>query len=327
MDLPAASPDRGADSTVATPLEEAFLLDRLAASSHVTALDEWRQGDLLEGVNLFWAALPGLDPLTDLTLDGPFAGGWSVTQWEASSDPPPPGASASPESTLGIITSQTCDIAAVGPGSRHGTFQVSPLISLAQLSVARAADVRLGRTVDMVMLTNAPREGEWAADLRISLPVSKSVLFSQSPVHGFSTAKQSQEFAERLAIKVRRVAAHDAISEFLTTDLNKLVKRRRAAGATWVDRIEQFRVRARSGDLLNPVSTEIFAIMLDLRLSAEEMSDLRAWRTEVRGTFRRLTGIGELAPIRFVMLESMKVQDYRESVPMRIPELGQGAFW
>jgi hypothetical protein len=311
-------------------LHDVFVLERLTAPTVVAALAEWRQGDLVEGVRLFWAGPSGLDPLSGLDYEQPPDGGWVVARWEQPNDGPntaPIGAGPATPGLLGIVTSQTCDVGATGPGARHPTVQVSPLVRLDQLRPDRANEVRAGRTVDMMLVPNAPAVGEWVADLRISLPVSKSVLVAQTPVRGFVTTEQACEFAERLALKSRRPAVHDAISGFLADGLNQFVRRQRNADAGWVDRVEQFRVRAKSGDLLNPVVLELIVITLDGPLSAEETAALRQWRYEQRSQFKTKAGGALLTSPRFLTLERMKVQDYRESVPLRVPELGQGAFW
>ena len=68
---------------------------------------------------------------------------------------------------------------------------------------------------------DVPTPGEWAADLRISLPVSKAVLLRQSRVHGFREQHQTLEFAERVAAKTRRPALHDAIADGLVPRLRE----------------------------------------------------------------------------------------------------------
>ena len=96
---------------------------------------------------------------------------------------------------------------------------------------------------------------------------------------------------------------------------------------TWVDRVEQVRARAKSGTLLNPEALELLIITLDGPFIAEQMDPLRQWHSSKKKQFRSQTGGGILTPLRFVELEKMKVQDYRESVPLSLPELGQRPFW
>ncbi len=304
-------------------LDEVFYLDTLKELSFKESLDQWRQGDLVCGVRLFWASSPGVDDLTRTEMVSHGDGGWSVARWEQSNDAEP--GQHVPEA-MAIITSQTCDVVATGPGSRHPTVQVSPLIDLGKITPERAAAVRAGRTVDMVLITNAPPGSEWAADLRISLPLSKSALVAQVPRRAFANAHEEYVFAERVAMKTRRPAVHDAAVD-LAKGLNELVKQGRKDGSTWVDRVEQVRARAKEGTLLKPDALELIVITLDGRLSAEQMDPLRNWRNAERKRFKSETNGGLLTPLRFVELEKMKVQDYRESVPLALSELGQPPFW
>ncbi|MHB1731918.1 MAG: hypothetical protein ACYCU8_00420 [Ferrimicrobium acidiphilum] len=304
-------------------LDDIFDLDKLKDAPFRESLDLWRQGDLVRGARLFWGSGSGVDGLTDVNMDSSPDGGWSVARWE---HPNNLGADDNSPEPIAIITSQTCDVVATGPGGRHPTVQVSPLIRLTQIGNERAEAVRNGRTVDMVLITNTPPTEEWAADLRISLPISKFVLVAQQPTRAFLTAQDECAFADRVALKIRRPAVHDATVE-LARSLDQLVKTSRRSGMTWIDRVEQVRARATSGTLLKPEALELLIITLDGRFLAEQKDSLRQWYFSTKKRFKLQTGGGILTPLRFVELEKMKVQDYRESVPLSIPELGQRPFW
>ena len=109
-----------------------YLPEAMAQRAVKQALNDWRQGDLVYGVRLFWAA-PADDELTGLSVDDPGDGRWAVISWdgapataEDASDTGEAAGGGSP--SWGIITSQTCDVVATGPGRRHPTVQVSPLL-------------------------------------------------------------------------------------------------------------------------------------------------------------------------------------------------------
>src|SRR5206468_2164638 len=90
--------------------------------------------------------------------------------------------------TWAVITSQTCDVVASGPGGRHPTVQVSPLVNLDGADPNKITGIRRNMNVDSVLVPDVPGGGTWAADLRISLPVSKAVLLQQSRIPGFLAA-------------------------------------------------------------------------------------------------------------------------------------------
>ena len=175
----------------------------------------------------------------------------------------------------------------------------------------------------MVIVTNLQPQGAWAADLRISLPVTKAMLVDQQPTRGFLTEQDCVGFADQVAIKLRRPALHDYVAVDMTDSLEKLIRRERGRSATWMDRVEQIRVRATAGDRLSPQAIELIVITIDDPLSPAEKDPLRRWRTEHIKTFANATTGGKLLPLRILALSKVSVQDYRESVPLRLDELQQ----
>ncbi|MBB2923197.1 hypothetical protein [Cellulomonas cellasea] len=294
-------------------------------------------------MGLFWAGTDDDDPITGLSV--PASGGhqWPVVPWdglgaEVSTDTAPSGSGndadtgGHPEKPGGwegswsILTSQTCDIVATGPGQRHPTVQVCPLLRLDDhLDKGQIAEINRGSRVDLITVPDVPGGGNWAADLRISVPVSKGVLLRQDPVHGFTTPEDSQQFAERVAAKYRRPALHDEISGDLVTGLRDLVAEARESEALWPDVIEQFRLLVLDGDRLTPRSVRVLVILFRPGITAEDASPLREWRKREKKRLLR-HGIA-LAPLDFVAVSNLTVTEYRASDPLRVPELGQPAYW
>lgn len=305
------------------PIGDNFDVDWLKTPAVVAALAQWRQGDIVGGLRLFWGVGEhGRDPLSGAELDPQPDGGWAVARESLDTD-----AAVAASDQLGIIVSQTCDVVATGPGARHPTVQVAPIVNLTRLPPTRANDVRARRTVDMAVVTNLQPKGEWAADLRMSLPVSKAVLVYQQPTNGFLDEDDCLGFSDQVAIKVRRPALHDYVAGTMTDSLDRTIRRERGLSATWMDRVEQVRARALSGDRLSPQALELMVITIDDALSPAERLPLRTWRTEHVRAFSTATGGGRLLPLRFLTLAKVSVQDYRESVPFRLVELQQRPFW
>lgn len=318
-----------------------YIRGALADRAVKRGLNNWRQGDLVPGVGLFWAGTDDDDPITGLSV--PPSGGhhWPVVPWdglsaEADSDDSqlsnPSGTGGYPQESAGwagswsIITSQTCDVVATGPGQRHPTVQVCPLLPLHDhLDKGQIAEIGKGSRVDLITVPGVPGGGEWAADLRISVPVSKAVLLRQEPVRGFTSEEGSQQFAERVAAKYRRPALHDEISDGLVSGLRALVAKARADEAPWPDSIEQFRLLVLDGDQLTPRSVRVLTILLRPGMAAADSAPLREWRNRETKRLRRHDIM--LAPLDFVAVNEMTVIDYRASDPLRVPELGQPAYW
>jgi hypothetical protein len=299
-------------------LGDNFNLEHLRRPEVVTSLDRWRQGDLVRRVRVSWAVECGqADPLCGLAADLEADGLWTVA-WV------PGPADRLLGERLGVIVSQTCDIGANGPGSRHPTIQVAPVVDLENIPPRRAADVLVGKTTDMVALTGLSLpSGHWAADLRISLPVSKAVLLTQEPVRGFESESEEIAFSEKVSTKYSRPALHDHIANDLTASLNRLIRSQRGKGEVWMDRVEQVRVRVTDGTRLAPKAVELIVVTLDESLSPRERVPLRNWRNEQARPLAKAAGGCRLVPLRFVPLVELKAMDYRQSLQLALDELNQ----
>lgn len=301
-----------------------FDFDWLKRPEVSTALGQWRQGDIVRGLRVFWGISEhGRDPLSGAQLKPQPDGGWVTARESLDVEE----SAAVPSEQRGIIVSQTCDVVATGPGARHPTVQVAPIVYLGDLPLSRAADVRAGRTVDMVVATGLQPPGDWAADLRISLPVSKALLVDQQPTRGFLSEQDCLRFSDQLAIKLRRPALHDYVAVDMTNGLEKLIRQERRRGVAWMDRVEQIRVRVTEGYRISPRALELLVITIDDPLSPAEKAPLRKWRTDHVKSFAKATDGGKILPLRILPLEKVSVQDYRESVPLRLDELQQRPFW
>ena len=298
-------------------------LEWIAAPGAAAQLDKWRQGDLISGMRTVWA-VPGhgSDPVADIVLNAHPDGGWVAARADAAETD-----DGRVIDELGIIISQTCDVVGAGPGARHPTVQVCPVVHLDNIPASRAVDVRAGKTVDMIVVTALDPVGHWAADLRLSVPLSKAALVDREPRRGFRNEDEAVEFSDRVAIKFRRPALHDYVTVDMTESLNKLIRSQRGAKAVWMDRIEQVRVRVTAGDRLSPQALEVIVVTLDEPFTPAEREPIRKWRESHKKGFLQATGGGKLLPVRFRELDKLGAQIYRESVPLHVPELQQRLFW
>ena len=299
-------------------LDQVYFGDHFAEPAVEAALDQWKQGDLVTGVPFFWATRTGNDELTRMVAEDPGTARLPVVT--ATYDTP---------AAFAVITSQTCDIGAAGPGRNFLTVQVCPLVRLEDSYPAtKIAEIEQGKVGHLAPVTSPPTddpamEGTWAADLRISLPVSKVVLLDQEPKSCFVREVEALEFGEHVASRYVRPALRDAISDGMVTGLRRLVH---AAQRTeqWPDNIEQFRLTVIAGDRLEPKRVQVFAVMVD-PLTAAEKQALRAWRKAENKRLRKAAGI-EMSPIRFIKRSQMTAIEHRESCPLHVPELGTGTY-
>jgi len=271
----------GTDATNVPRHEYAFLPGVFAAPQHRSlkkALDDYMQGDIVTGVGIFWATPDGEDPLTGVASSHAAGEPLPVYTWDGqAADPMKTLAPAAWPRAMSIITSQTCDITPSGPGERHHTVQVSPLERYDHRDASTQKSIERGEYVDLIAVPGAPGPGKWAANLRISVPVSKAILARQTPVHGFTDETGALAFAERVSAKYRRPALNDALSGGMTNSLRQVVGKARDAGEGWPEEIEQFRLEVAEGTRLTPVKVRIMAITLN-KISTVDRQDLRKWR-------------------------------------------------
>lgn len=306
-----------------TGLDAAF--SKAAISDLAKTLDAWEQGHLVSGVGIFWATQAGDDPISASRFNDD--GTDLVWIWEGDRVASVDGDDSDVDKpSWAVITSQTCDITGAGPGLVIPTVQTSPLRKLTgTMDPGQISLVKRGEKLGLVYVTNPPDDNEWAVDLRISTPVSKTVLSSQDPRSAFATEHDVLEFAERIALRARRAAIHDEISNTLVTKLRQLVKDAKNQNEEWVERVEQFRLLITRGTRLKPEAITVIAVLSE-DLTDEQREPLRTWN---RGERRRLLNGFDITvtSVFFRELELMKVAEYRDSLPLYVPELAAPTHW
>lgn len=280
----------------------------------VTALDEWRQGHLVEGDLGAWLSAAGRhDPVTG----DDFPDGESRLV-----------AAASEVGDAGylVIVSQTCDIAATGPGARHPFVQVCPVRDIgAAFSPAKVQQIRSGQIVEYVYLTKPPASGrDWAVDLRMSIPLSKGALVAAQPVEGFATEDDELALAARVATKFERPALHDYLSKNLIDALEDLLSKARS-GQDWCDDVEQLRLQV-AGNRLAPQRVRLI-VVTDVDFNGILITKKKPLRDLWKDHRKALRNLGiEQDPIAFRTLDKMSITDYRNSIPLNLKALGRGNF-
>jgi hypothetical protein len=304
-------------------------------SQHQTLLARWKQGDLVQDVPLTWLAAPGEDPVTGVGNDR---------------DEVRPAFDRSLRVTA-IICSQTCDLGATPPGDSHPFVLLAPLVH--ESSIPTTADRRLARSgkIGYLVRTLPPptpeawdesqedesrvdgtpedteqlparrpaRQEAWFADLRLIFPASKALLLSREPLPGFADEAASLAFAETLALKFRRAALNEVLSEALPQSLRKFVQdngHRRQEFA----KVEQVRILILGGDRLRPDRATLYVLTDGVALTDEERE---TWTRFQQATETLFSGHGiALAAMVHADVNALSAAKYRESVPVRCDLLG-----
>jgi hypothetical protein len=284
---------------------------------------------------LTWLAAPGEDPVTGVGNDR---------------DEVRPAFDRSLRVTA-IICSQTCDLGATPPGDSHPFVLLAPLVH--ESSIPTTADRRLARSgkIGYLVRTLPPptpeawdesqedesrvdgtpedteqlparrpaRQEAWFADLRLIFPASKALLLSREPLPGFADEAASLAFAETLALKFRRAALNEVLSEALPQSLRKFVQdngHRRQEFA----KVEQVRILILGGDRLRPDRATLYVLTDGVALTDEERE---TWTRFQQATETLFSGHGiALAAMVHADVNALSAAKYRESVPVRCDLLG-----
>jgi hypothetical protein len=292
---------------------DSFSVDALLPAEWSTdlrnALDRWRQGDLIVRPVFTWAGPADPDDVTS-------AGAGSY-DWEPIADP-------TLVAPYGIVVSQTCDIAASGPGRRHPFVDIAPVVRL-PANPGQQGQIRRYEVMHLVALPAPPEPGFWVADLRLVIPVSKRLLAATTSIDAFGGDEAAiLSFAEAVARKYRRPALHGAISETLPRSLNDYIDEvGKTAKPDWLEKVEQVRI-AVTGDRLAPTAAHPYVIERD-KLEAKERELWQAWRNRAKKPLSR-EGI-ELKPILFRDLDLLSARLYAASMPVNVKALGRPPAW
>lgn len=281
----------------------------------VAALDAWRQGHLVRCDLAVWLAAGGsVDQVTGDDFSGHAVALVGAVDSVA-------------DSGYCAVTSQTCDIAATGPGKRHPTVQICPVRDVGTaFNPEKIRQIRNGEIVEYVYLTNPPEiSKEWAVDLRMSAPLSKGVLIAQKPVEGFASEEDELDFAERIAAKFERPALHDYLSKDFADALDTFISKARRTSEDWCEDVEQFRLEV-EGNRLAPKRVRLI-VVTDVDFNGIFNTKKPPLRDYWKSHKKPLKDAGiEQAPIAFRHVDKLAVKDYRTYIPLNVPSLGRGRF-
>lgn len=294
-------------------------------SEHEASLARWKQGDLVTDVPLTWLTMPGLDSITGLFNDKPeirpaFDRRLKITA---------------------IVCSQTCDLGATPPGDKHPFVLLAPLISLSEIpgnSVRKlAAEGKIGYlfktatppTPEQPVEPSGPddeapdkrvaRPETWFADLRLIFPASKALLLARDPQAGFTEEAESLRFGDTIALKFKRPALDEILSEALPQALRKFVQDNGSRGQAFA-KVEQVRLLILAGGRLHPGRAHLYVLTDGVELNEAEAAVWARFQLVVDALFAKAGII--LAPMIHADVNILSAAKYRESVPVRCELLG-----
>lgn len=267
------------------------------------SLDRWIQGHLIRASDLSWQApAAGTDPVTGIDpVAIPDHDGAGVAVWAS-------------RAAFFIITSQTCDIAATGPGARHPFVQVSPVLRVDSCPEHRWAELTRFTLVDRVGLTGTTLGGRYVADLRINIPLSKALLLDIDPIAAFENEVDELRFANHLAAKVARPALHDFLSGTMVSEINRAIETSGADDSSWWSQVVEVRILV-TGTRLAPRSVTL----LVLSKGALPPASVDRWTTLSKTFEKRAREAGFTVSTPWCdRLDDTKASLYRDSVGLAV---------
>lgn len=239
------------------------------------ALDDLRQGDILEHPPFFYARggdvriwnLPlGADEIENDAEAGAGADqddpATQVEELHPDDGPP-----------LAIITSQTCDVDEQGAPTQPW-IQVSPVYRLPD--DARAESL-LAKQYTVELDGPELPDGRWIADLRIELPIEKSWLIGRKVRRGFRTEEKAEDFGLRLGRRRARPALANSLVDNVTGLLRAHKQSQRGRGRTrrvW-QQVHRVMLEVEDGARLTPA-----AVRLHVITATEADAEVEEWFSE-----------------------------------------------
>ena len=202
----------------------------------LAAVARFKQGDVVERPPFFYARHPTLEVFD---AGGPQVGESQIHELHPDDAPP-----------YGIITTQTCDVAEQGEPMQPW-LSVSPVYA--------ATDQQLIAKGYAVELTG-PFMGRYVADLRIELPLEKSVLVGREAIPGFATEAEAEAFGRLLGVRRARAAlANELVEAVIRMLARRRNNNRNRARRVW-EQLWRLGLQIEEGTRLRPIAVRVHAM-------------------------------------------------------------------
>jgi len=209
-------------------------------------LDQFRQGHVITDIPVFFANLGAADL-------------WSQPRRLVSAGSLEIGAEPDGMLHRAIVLTQGCDI--VRPNTPWIT--VAPVYDATnRLNPGQLGSAKGGQTWHLVHVTaDWTGDGFWVADLRLELPVEKSLLLARTPLNGFNDESGYGQFAERLGARKMRADVPNDVLDHVRAPLFDAVRTRAAQGIALNEGVREIRVQL--DDPLMPTRVVVFVVAND----------------------------------------------------------------
>ena len=258
-------------------------------------LNQFRQGHVVHDIPVFFANL-GADNL------------WNQPRRLISESAPQ--IAAEPDGTLhrAIVLTQGCDIV------RTNTpwVTVAPVYEATQrLNEGQRASARGGQTWHLVHITAGWASDDfWVADLRLELPVEKTLLLGRAPLAGFADETGYSQFAERLGARKMRADVPNDVLAYVSVPLFDAIRALPDSGVTLNQGVREIRLQL--DDALAPTRVVVFVVSHD-----GASPDAEGWTDVVTSLYPRASSNGlTIVGPEITALSEMTASEYLTSKPV-----------
>lgn len=213
----------------------------------------------------------------------------------------------------GIITTQTCDLAEERPNPRQPWLAVAPVYRIPSSATLRDRDYIC------VLAPPTLNDELWVADLRIEMPLEKSLLVDRVPIEGFRDEEGYIDFGDLLARRRGRPALASVFHDVLSTTTRRLkdestVQRNLARAAR--RNVYKLMLAIEDGTRLAPISARLYVVTLGAR--TDEARDwFHLWWNDARAVADD-QGL-QLLPTGWLNAEGVDARLYDDLIEMRSP--------
>lgn len=207
-------------------------------------LDTFRQGHIVEEVPLFFASLSN-NPL------------WSHPRRRMTTGEPEISGDEDGVLHHAMILTQSCDLMR----SDNPWITVAPVYDAAsRLNEGQIGNARAGKTGHLVHITAEwASHGFWVADLRLEMPLEKTLLIAKTPVEAFKDEDRYAVLAKRLGARRERPAVPDNCLEHVVKPLFDAVRRAEGGAEALNQGVREIRVQCNQPSVATVVTVFVVA--------------------------------------------------------------------
>lgn len=208
-----------------------------------------------------------------------------------------------------MVTTQGCDIVK----HSHAWISVAPVYdATAHFDRGALGHIKAGRILHLLPLTPPWGESEqkWVADLRIEIPIEKTVLLDRTPLEAYAQDSDYQRVPIRLAFLRQRAAVADLCLQRIAQPLFDWVRQRdQATQELMLASVDHIRIWQDNHE--SPSQARLYVI---LKESAAVGHDLDLWDAAEAHVYEQSAGSGIVnLPIKTCTMSELTAAEYTAS--------------